>query len=277
MSETAGAENVIPPEGGDSAEVTPVADNPAWTDFLSGFPASMHDQIKPHLTKWDEGVSSRINAVHSEWADFKPYKDAGVTPDTLNQAYGIYQAINDNPQEVYRILGETYGLGVAPPEVIPTPVPNGQGQVNPQAQPNQPTGDEYEQGQGGQFNPEVARLQAITENMANILLAQEQQRQQASEDALLDNELKQAHEKHGKFDEDFVLRYLNSGMNMEQAVGAYNSMLNQARSDANRPGAPTTLSGSGPLPSQQVDPTKLNGSDTRKLVAEMYRAANKQG
>jgi hypothetical protein len=141
MSETAGAENVIPPEGGDSAEVTQVADNPAWSDFLSGFPASMHDQIKPHLTKWDQGVNQRIEQVHSEWADFKPYKDAGISREVLDQAYGIFQALNENPQEVYRILGETYGLNVQP-QVNPTPVPNGQGQTNPQQQTNQPTGDD---------------------------------------------------------------------------------------------------------------------------------------
>lgn len=275
MSETAGAENVIPPEGGDNAEVAQTADNPAWSDFLSGFPASMHDQIKPHLSKWDEGVNQRINQVHSEWADFKPYKEAGISREVLDQAYGIYQAINDNPQEVYRILGESYGLNVQP-QVNSNPAPNEQGQVNPQVQ-NQPTGDEYELGQGGQFNPEVARLQAMTENMAQILLAQEQQRQQQAEDAALDSELRQAREKFGNFDEDFVLRYLSSGMNMEQAVNAYNSMLNQVRSDSNRPAAPTVISGSGPLPSQQINPAQMNGSDTRKLVANIFKAANQQG
>lgn len=270
-------EGLVPPEpeGGPAEEVTPVADNPAWSDFLSGFPESMHDSIKPHLTKWDQGVNQRIDQVHSEWADFKPYKDAGITADVINQAYGIYQAINDNPAEVYRILGESYGPSIQP-QVNSTPVPNGQGQPNPPA-PNQPTGDEYEIGQGGQFNPEVARLQAMTENMANIMLAQENQRREQAEDAILDSELKSAHEKHGKFDDDFVLRYLNSGMNMEQAVGAYNSMLNQVRSDANRPQAPTVISGSGPLPSNQINPAKLNGSDTRTLVANMIRASNQQG
>jgi hypothetical protein len=276
MSETAGAENVIPPEGGDSAEVTQVADNPAWSDFLSGFPASMHDQIKPHLTKWDQGVNQRIEQVHSEWADFKPYKDAGISREVLDQAYGIFQALNENPQEVYRILGETYGLNVQP-QVNPTPVPNGQGQTNPQQQTNQPTGDEYELGQGGQFNPEIARLQAMTENMANIMLAQEQQRQQAAEDAALDNELRAAHAKHGNFDDDFVLRYLSSGMNMDQAVGAYNAMLNQVRSDANRPQAPTVITGGGALPSNQINPANLNNKDTRSLVANMMKAANQQG
>lgn len=275
MSETAGAENVIPPsDGGDNVEVTPVADNPAWSDFLSGFPASMHDQIKPHLTKWDQGVNQRIEQVHSEWADFKPFKDAGLNRETLEQAYGIFQAINDNPQEVYRILGETYGLNVQP-QANPTPASNEQGQPNPQ--PNQPTGDEYELGQGGQHNPELERLRAMTENMANILLAQEKARQETAEDALLERELKAAHDKHGEFNEDFVLRYLNSGMNMDQAIGAYQSMTNQLRSDANRPQAPNVINGSGPLPSQQIDPAKLNGSDTRKLVANMFKAANRQG
>lgn len=264
------------PTGEVVSEAPQIADNPAWSDFLRTFPESMHDSIKPSLAKWDEGVNRRIEQVHSEWADFKPFKDAGVSAEVLNQAYGIFQAINDNPQEVYRILGESYGYANQP-QTNPNPAPNEQGQLNPQVQPNQPTGDEYELGQGGQFNPEVARLQAMTENMAQILIAQEQQRQQAAEDAALDAELSAAREKHGNFDEDFVLRYVASGMNMDQAIGAYQSMVNSARSAANRPAAPTVISGSGPLPSQQINPSSLNNKDTRALVAQMFKAANQQG
>lgn len=272
---------MVPAEGNEptdeTSEVTQVADNPAWGDFLKDFPETMHPMVKQHLAKWDEGVNQRINQVHSEWADFKPYKEAGVSAEVLQQAMGVFQAISDNPQEVYRILGESYGLANQP-QSNPTPVPNEQGQVNPQQQQtNQPTGDEYELGQGGQYNPEIERLKAMTENMANIILAQENQRREAAEDSALDAELKTAHDKHGKFDDDFVLRYVASGMSMDQAIGAYNSMLNGVRSDANRPQAPTVITGSGPLPSNQINTSKLSDKETRALVANMFKAANQQG
>lgn len=272
-------EGIVPAEGNENPQQTEnqPADNPAWTDFLSGFPTSMHDSIKPHLSRWDEGVNQRISQVHSEYADFKPWRDAGVSNEVLQQAYGVFQALNDNPQEVYRILGETYGYANQQPQNAPTSANPQQGQVNPQT--NQPTGDEYGIGEGGQFNPEVARLKAMTENMAQIMVAQENARQQAAEDAALDSQLKAAREKHGDFNEKFVLGMVQSGESFEGAIKAYQGLVNQIRSDANRPAAPVVLNGqgTGQLPSQQVDPTKLTPSERRELVAQMFKASNQQG
>jgi len=281
MSE-ASAESVVPPEpSGNEPEVQPEiqADNPAWSDFLGAIPAGMHEMVKPHLRKWDEGVNQRISQVHSEYADFKPFKESGVSRETLEQAYGIWQAINENPQEVYKLLGESYGFANQP---IPQEQNPQQGQVNPQQeqQINQPSGDEYELGQGGQFNPEIARLQAMTENMAQIMLQQHQAQQAAQEeaqaDAELDKELSDAKAKYGDFLR-FVLSYVNTGMSVDAAVNAYKAFRNEVLSSHNRPGAPTVISGSGPLPSQQIDPSKLNGKDTRNLVAEMVKASRQQG
>lgn len=276
MSETAGAENVIPPTNGDEggAVENQPADNPAWADFLGGFPESMHPMVKEHLSKWDEGINQRIQSVHSEYADFKPYRDAGITPDVLNQAYGIYQAVNDDPRKVWEALNEAYGFNAqgGSPSVNPQ-----QGQVNPQ--PNQPTGDEYGIGEGGQLNPEVERLKAMTENMAQILIKQEEERRVAAEDAQLSQHLKAAHDKFGNFDETFVLSYVQMGKSMEDAVKAYQGIVNDIRSGDNRPAAPITIGGRGsaPLPSQQIDPASLNPVETRSLVANLMKAANQQG
>jgi len=279
MSETAGAENVIPPTGENEGVVeTQPAENPAWNDFLTGFPESMHPIVKERLSKWDEGVNQRINQVHSEYADFKPFREAGLNSEILNQAYGVYQAIQEDPRKVWDILGETYGYA-AQPQVNSNPAALQPGQVNPQTpQINQPTGDEYGI-EGGQFNPEVARLQAMTENMAQILIAQEAARKQAAEDALLENQLKAAREKYGDFNEKFVLSYVNMGETLDNAVKAWQGVVNEVRASSNRPPAPTVMNGpgTGQLPSQQIDPSKLNGSETRNLVAQMFKAANQQG
>lgn len=279
MSETAGAENVIPPTGENEGVVeNQSADNPAWNDFLVGFPESMHPMVKERLSKWDEGINQRIDQVHSEWADFKPFKEAGLNSEVLNQAYGIYQAIQDDPQKVWSILGETYGYG-SQPQVNPNPANSQQGQVNPQTQQNnQPTGDEYGI-DGGQFNPEVARLKAMTEDMAQILIAQENARKQAAEDAMLDGQIKAARDKYGDFNEKFVLSQVQMGDTFEGAIKSWQGLVNEIRSGANRPPAPTIMNGpgTGQLPSQQVDPSKLNGAETRNLVAQMFKAANQQG
>lgn len=277
MTETAGAESVIPQsesEGGAVENVQP--DNPAWSDFLSAIPQSMHDMVKPHLRKWDEGVNSRIQQVHDGYADFKPFKDAGVSRDVLEQAYGIYDAINTDPRRVYDILAETYGYNAPVAAQQQNPLQGQQGNAQQQSQQGEGNA-EYEIGQGGQFNPEIARLQQTVETMAQIMLAQNQAAENAKADASLDAELAAARAKHGDFDEQYVLAYMQNGMTADKAAEAYMSMKNSILAGHNRPQAPNVITGSGALPSQNVNPAKLNTTDTRALVANMMRAANQQG
>lgn len=275
MSEMTGTENVTPQEGAPGTNVEP--DNPAWGDFLSAIPQGMHDMVKPHLREWDKGVNSRIEAVHGEYADFKPFKDAGVSRDVLEQAYGIYDAINTDPRRVYDILAETYGYNVANAAVTASQQNAPQG-VPQNVQPQQgESAAEYELGQGGQYNPEIARLQETVQTMANIMLAQNQAQENAKADSALDAELAAARAKHGDFDEQYVLAYMQNGMTADKAAEQYLSMRNGILSGHNRPQAPNVISGSGSLPSQAVNAAKLNTTDTRALVANMMKAANQQG
>lgn len=272
MSEMA-AENVAPQEA-----TTSEPDNPAWGDFLSVIPEGMHEMVKPHLREWDKGVNSRIEAVHGEYADFKPFKEAGVSRDVLEQAYGIYDAINTDPRRVYDILAETYGYNVANAAVAASQQNTPQGQQNALAQSQQgESAAEYELGQGGQFNPEIVRLQQTVETMAQIMLAQNQTAENSRADAALDSELAAARAKHGDFDEQYVLAYMQNGMSAEQAAQQFINARNEILASHNRPQAPNVISGAGALPSQQINPAGLSKKDTLSLVANLMKAANQQG
>jgi hypothetical protein len=268
MSETAGAENVIPPVEAGTGQVE--ADNPAWNEFLAGVPQGMHDVFKPHLRKWDDGVNARIQSVHSEYADWKPLKDQGITPEQIQQGLGIYQAIEADPRRVYDILGQTYGYANAAQMMQNS----GQGQQNPQ-QP-EPTA-EYQFGQPPQQpNPEIARLNSMVETMGGILLAQRNAEIERQQDAILDKELKDLKAKIGDFDETFVVGMMQTGLTAEQAGAKWNEWRSNVIAQSNRPAAPSVISGSGPLPSNAIDPTKLDKKNTVSLAAEMMRAANRQ-
>lgn len=270
MSEMA-AENVAPQEA-----TTPEPDNPAWGDFLSAIPEGMHEMVRPHLREWDKGVQARIDAVHGEYADFKPFKEAGVNREVLEQAYGIYDAINTDPRRVYDILAETYGYNVANAAVAASQQNAPQGQPNVQPQQGE-SAAEYELGQGGQYNPEIARLQQTVETMAQIMLAQNQTAENVRADTALDSELAAARAKHGDFDEQYVLAYMQNGMTADQAAQQWAHARASILAEHNRPQAPNVISGGGALPSQQINAAGLNKKDTLSLVANMMKAANQQG
>lgn len=276
MSETAEAENVIPPADAGTGQVAEVqADNPAWNEFLSGVPQGMHDVFKPHLAKWDQGVNARIQQVHSEYADWKPLKDQGITPEMIQQGIGIYQAIEEDPRRVYDILGQTYGYAAAN-QIMQNA---GQGQPqnpNPQQQP-EPTA-EYQFGQLPQQQPapEIARLQSMVDTMSQIMIAQRNAEIERQQDTVLDKELADLKARIGPFDETFVVGLMQAGMSAEQAGERWNQWRSDIIAQSNRPAAPSVISGAGPLPSNAIDPTKLDKKNTVSLAAEMMRAANRQ-
>lgn len=278
MSETAGAESVIPPSGNDPGTQPGTGDNPAWTEFLSGVPASMHDMFKPHLAKWDQGVSARIQQVHQEYEPYKAFRDGGITPEVLQQAHVIYQAVERDPKAVWEALGNTFGYSNAPTPTTPQ-IP-GQGLPN---SPVEPTAEYNLGGQSQQFqlesDPRFQRLEAMANTMANMLVSQHQAAEASKADADLDRELASAKEKFGDYPDEYekmILGLMSSGMSADQAVQQFHGMRNQILTQNNRPAAPTVISGAGPLPSNAIDPTKLNKTDTVSLVAQMVKAANQQ-
>ena len=73
---------------------------------------------------------------------------------------------------------------------------------------------------------------------------------------------------------------MQGGMSAEQAVQQFLNVKNEMLQNNPRPFAPGVLgsaSGNGTgIPSNAIDPTKLNGKETRNLVVEMLRAAQAQ-
>lgn len=248
------------------------ADNPAWADALSGIPEEFHDGLKARFSDWDKGVQGRIDSVHGEYADFKAFREAGIKPEDLQTAYGIYEALNTDPRKVYDALGSSYGYSVQP-QASGQP----QGQVNPQQATAEYPGQAQYNPEQAQHLQELQQLKQQSDTMARLLLQQEETRRAAEADAQLNKMLADAKTKHGDFDEKYVVAYMHNGMNIDQAVGAYKQMVQDLLANHNRPQAPVVLTpggGGGQLPSNAIDPRKLNNAQTRSLVVDILKAAN---
>lgn len=233
--------------------------NPAWDPVLKAIPESLHGNITPHLTKWDQGVQQRFQQVHSQYAPYRSFIDNGVDADQLQQAYQIYQAINDSPQEVWQALGQAHGYLEAQQE---------QGQ----------TGSGYNGNDSeAPLDPRYQRLEEGFNTMAQILLRENQTKQEAAEDSRLDQELNGLRQKYGDYDERYVLSLMEHGASGEQAVQEYQKFVNGILTQQNRPRAPRVMGSRGGVPSQVVDVTKMNPKQTRNLVAEYLRAAQQNG
>lgn len=233
--------------------------NPAWNNLLSRVPQGLHGQILPELQQWEKNYTQGMQKVHSQYAGYKPFLDQQIAPEQLNEAYMIRQALEQDPLKFVQALIEHYGLQL----------PTEQGQPNENPEEENP----FDLSQ----NPEWQNQQQIVNTMAQALLLQNQQAQEAQEDAELDAQFESAKQRHGEFDEDYVMKHLYfSGADnvdeamMDEAVEAWKEHVQGVVQNYRSPSqnAPVIMGGGGGLPSQQTPVGSMSGNQRRALVAQ---------
>lgn len=241
--------------------------NPAWNNLLSKVPQGLHGQILPELRLWDQNFNQGVQKVHSQYAGYKPFLDQQIDPNALNEAYMIRQALEEDPMQFVQALVEHYNLQL----------PTEQGPLNESQEEDNP----YDFSQ----NPEWQNQQQIVQTMAQAMLLQNQQAQEAQEDADLEAQFSNAKQRHGEFDEDFVMKHLYfSGAEhpdeaaMDEAVAAWKEHVNTVVQNYRSPSqsAPVIMGGGGGLPSQATPVGTMNGNQRRALVAQTLASLNAQ-
>jgi hypothetical protein len=232
--------------------------NPAWNEFYQAVPQEYHDKVTPLLQKWDQGVQERFQKVHSEYEPWKPVIQTGVTPQDVMFGLNVLDVLQNNPQYIYNALKEQHKFDQEPPNGSS----NGQGQEDLNNQ-------EFK-------DPRFDELQSNFDKLARAFVTRYEAEQQEIADAQADEELNtelQALKKQfGDFDEDYVVsKMLNADMTGEQAVQAYQKMINGIISQGPRPmflGA-----GSGAFPGNDTDVRKLSNKQADDVAIQMLLQA----
>lgn len=234
--------------------------HPAWKEILDTLPTSLHPIVTPALEKWDHGVQERFQQVQSKYDPYKQYVENNVNPQDIDKSLQIARMIETDPQGFYQRMGQYLN-------------PKGQ-----QDQGQQEDEDDYDI--SGEDAPDP-RLQTMEQNqqvLAQALQAIMQKEADQKAEAQLDADLKSLREKHGDFDEEFVLSYAASnGGDLNAAVGKYIQIVAGAKG-APAPGSnlPPVVSPSGATPSSAVDPASLNSKDTKNLVVNLLQQMHGQ-
>lgn len=247
-------------QGSDSEDQGTGGINPAWNPLLESLPAGLHSQITPHLTKWDQNFQNKIQEVHSQYEPYKPFLENQVQPDQINYALSILQAIEESPQDVMNALKAYIG------EEDDT---EQQGQLEDSGNgPEQPEWLNH---------PEYKRMEDMVNTMAQLLVQQRESEANSQIDSELDAEFTAAQEKHGDFDEEWVLTkmYNNPDLSVEQAVEAYKEFEQGILAKNRKPGPPV-LGAGGSVPNPDYSPGKLDSKDRKGLVAQMLAQAAQQ-
>lgn len=257
--------------------------------FLKDIPEAERPIVEKYVKQWDAGVTQRFQSVHSEYEGWKPLKDAGYDPEEVSQAVALVEALNQDPQGTVKAVAEAYGITLqqaaqAVQEAI-APVTPQQGApvgTTPQLSPQQAA-----QAQGitdqqfAQLPPEVQQRLQMVDVMAQLFIQQQQAQEQATADKQLEDTLTALRDKHGDFNDQWVLSLAYQTGDIEGAVQQYKQLEAQlgGKQGTPTPGqpTPTVLGSGGGLPTGSVDVTKLDNKATKDLVKQMLDQANQQG
>lgn len=247
-------------QGGNDPQVETNPDNLA-SPFLKNVAEADRPVVAKYLQDWDRGVQQRFQAIHQQYAPYKQFGDA----EDVQTAIQLAGLMNERPEVVFQKLAEHLGYELG----------------------QQPQQQGYQQQQGFE-NPWAD--QGIPDDFANLIQTQQQliealvgkvqgidnATQDERDQAALDDLLGALHEKHGDFNENYVMTQLLQGMDPEDAVASWNHEIQNAiNSRTSRP-APTVLGGSGTVPQGGVDPRKMSSEEVRKFVASQLEEANRQ-
>jgi hypothetical protein len=242
--------------------------NPAWNDVLNVIPSDLHEQVTPFFQQWDQSAQQRITEANSKVAAFEPYQpfvENGISYEDLEQGLQLAYQLNANPQGVYDALGQAYNFGQQQ---------NGEGQGAGEGE-----GEGYQDPRYDELSSAQQQLQQGLDLVAQTVLQQNEQKMAAEADQQIDSELAQLKKSHPGISEEFALSLMVNGFGVDEVANHWQQVSQGILQQHPRPFAPNVLGGNGGgtgLPSQAINPAKLDGPARRNLVAQMVHQMNQQ-
>lgn len=249
--------------------------NPAWAPVFEKLPSEFHNMISPTFKEWDQNFQK----VQTAFSPYKQYADAQVSPDHINASLQLAKVLQENPRFVYDKMVETYGdeWGLNQQQV--------QGLIDEENDP------EANAGFDGGFNPESHPMfQQMQQQMGAIAQFQQAQiEQQATQqiNSEIDRDFKAIGAQYGDLSQQDVQMIAAVSLQNEvplpkaaEIVFGYSGRQpvgSQTQQSAPKNNLPNVVPPGGGMPSQAVDPTKLNGVQTRATVAEMLKQMMESG
>lgn len=250
--------------------------NPFWGEVEKLTGPNVYKLIQPHLAKADTAARQRVEQVNQSYAPWKAFADKGITPEQVEQSFGVVRQLND-PQgqlQVYESLRNFLQENGRLPD---------EQELQQQVAEDEGEGDP-------QDDPRFAALEQQNLAIAQFLQDQQMQaqRQAANQeaDSWVESEISRLKDPKFGFDQSDIQEILRIASFQTQQTGQMPESLDQAAQQyaalrdrirtTPRPGqvAPRIPSGPGGGSPQQaaIDPSKLSRDDRRALVAQMLQS-----
>lgn len=221
--------------------------------ILNEIPEEDRSIVQKHIKTWDGNVTKKFQEYTGK---LKPYEELGSLED-VQAALEVIQLMNEDPLEFYNQI---------------TAALNQHGILKEDAPMTDFNLPEYE----GLPEPVVQKIQQLEEMLSGtssrfdeFMASQEEAKVMQQVDSLLST----LHNKHGEFDEDWVLMQMSRGVAPDDAVKAFHSNVVQKYSSPRKPPA-ALLGGAGSVPSGQADFSKMTQQEKKAWAVQQLQALN---
>lgn len=275
------------PEVGNSPEIETEAQsseggiNPVWEPIRQELGVGF-EAIKPHLLEIDKGFNQGITKANEKYSPWKQFDEQGITPDVIQQSFGVLQKLNDSPEEVYAALGQFLQENGR--------LPKNQAEAAQAMEDADPeNNDEFETPE----QKELRELRAQQEEIQTFLQAQQEQQQIQQLNAKAEQDVAQEYEAFEKAHPDLTqaekqmvyqqhFLYAQAGpdkiRSLEDVYSEVSAFRDSIRS-APRPNdlAPRLPGAGGGVPTGQTkDPSEFSREESVDALADLLaRAQNK--
>jgi len=259
-------------EQSEPVETTQVnSGHPAWQEILGQVPEVLHPNIIPKLQEWDKGVEQRLSSLQEQYNPYKPFIEQGITPEQIETANRLYQALDSDPEAFYKQLGEHYKFAQNAPSAVEPELDLGE--YAPDVDLAQHPLFKQQQEQLAQMQEQWEATQAANEQKEADIWLETRQAQIAA----------QLEAKKIDVDWDYILpraaaeaqRTGDYDKALDSATQAFEAMVVKYRTPVANTLAPPVMTPNGAIPASPVNINALADADRRKLLAQMLGQALK--
>ena len=266
---------------GQQSTDTGTGNEPPYAKELATLPEDVRPLVEPIFKNWDAQVTKRFQESQSPLEPWKEIVES-YEPGVVGEALQLAQLLEADPKALYDLMAQTYNFEQATP---PNNTNGNQGQ-----QPPDSTEDD------DPYAERFSKVESALEQLANILVNNQNQATVKEQTELLDNTMSSLKEKYGDFDEDYILNRLALGDEPDVAIQSYNNAIvnglkargmsedqitafmnaNGANNGGNQTPAPIVTSTAGGTPSVTdggKKPGEMSKGEVTDLVTQMLRQA----
>ena len=273
-------------EAGATPAQQPTGINPAWEPLREAIGEDYFStHALPILKGMDESAQTRITNLNSQlkgFEGFAPLVEQGYTPETLQQAMGLVQLIESDPQAIYDRLGALLNQGEDEPQEGLEEFGAGQenaAEIPPHIMARLEAAEQFQQQfleQQQQFEQQQQEAQQI--EAAGKELDQEMSTFLQGNPSFTEADMPELYRMQYELTNQNAARGIQRVATVQEAAAAVEERAAYYRNRSGGAQAPNTLptTAGGDIPGQQPNVAKMSKQQFEELLANDLRAAKAQ-